>query len=414
MDEVMGMKSHYEMSAEENPTALISATQPFSMDEVKTCPTCRGSLRNIARYGRIVRRAMLDEATKKFISWSHIEYSKLANKLLNVQENMSKFPPPRMLPRSTRPPNLVIHRSKRQKQLQLIRDWVGGERYSEALRLWHQLSTFTTQVNGEEQPFRHVSDFVQYAARQRKLEGDFASDEIEIQHKGYLQACLLSLKCDIVIISDFMELRTELSKARPELTLDLSHQINDCSALAGQAKATKYPRHETEAHVYLAQFCAFSRSLISAELPPREKRTEANTKGLKKRMEDLKDQGLDHLTAACELVETFPGQTQGMAAEIEAAKMMLNDGKFYNFVSPEEMRAIYEAMAQEFLGTGHWYKCLNGHPFTVGECGMPMEEAQCPGCGAPVGGTNHNPAQGVERAEDIEEIAGDLDRVQIW
>jgi len=34
---------------------------------MKSCPTCRGPLRNLNRYSRIVRRALIDEATKKFI-----------------------------------------------------------------------------------------------------------------------------------------------------------------------------------------------------------------------------------------------------------------------------------------------------------------------------------------------------------
>lgn len=40
--------------------------------------------------------------------------------------------------------------------------------------------------------------------------------------------------------------------------------------------------------------------------------------------------------------------------------------------------------------------------FTVGECGMPMEEARCPQCGEPVGGLNHTPSTGVTHAIDFE------------
>ena len=42
-------------------------SRPFSIDKVKFYASYRGFLRNVARYGRIVRRAILDEATKKFI-----------------------------------------------------------------------------------------------------------------------------------------------------------------------------------------------------------------------------------------------------------------------------------------------------------------------------------------------------------
>jgi len=40
-------------------------------------------------------------------------------------------------------------------------------------------------------------------------------------------------------------------------------------------------------------------------------------------------------------------------------------------------KEVMSAMAREFRGSGHWYTCVNGHPFTVGECGMPMEQARC-------------------------------------
>ena len=44
------------------------------------------------------------------------------------------------------------------------------------------------------------------------------------------------------------------------------------------------------------------------------------------------------------------------------------------------------------LGT-QWYKCPNGHLYTVGECGRPMEESICPECGKKIGGQDHIPAQ---------------------
>ena len=91
-----------------------------------------------------------------------------------------------------------------------------------------------------------------------------------------------------------------------------------------------------------------------------------------------------------------------MSEEVSAAEKMLGDSTFYAPVTNVEKAAVYAAMAQSFQGTGHWYYCANGHPFTVGDCGMPMETARCPQCGATVGGTHHQPADGVRRAEDLE------------
>jgi hypothetical protein len=77
------------------------------------------------------------------------------------------------------------------------------------------------------------------------------------------------------------------------------------------------------------------------------------------------------------------------------------------------MREVYAAMAREFSGTGHWYRCENGHPFTIGECGMAMQLARCPECGAAVGGQNHQSAAGVERADDIEQLARRVDNLGV-
>ncbi|CAI6336205.1 unnamed protein product [Periconia digitata] len=52
--------------------------------------------------------------------------------------------------------------------------------------------------------------------------------------------------------------------------------------------------------------------------------------------------------------------------------------------------------------SGHWYRCTNGHPFAVGECGMPMERASCPECGSRIGGLYHQPDEGVTRATEME------------
>jgi hypothetical protein len=67
-----------------------------------------------------------------------------------------------------------------------------------------------------------------------------------------------------------------------------------------------------------------------------------------------------------------------MRNEIEDVEKMLRHATFYMPVSNEEKAAVYAAMSQDFRGIGHWYYCVNGHPFAVGECRMPMETSPCP------------------------------------
>ncbi|KAH1177640.1 hypothetical protein KIL84_011342 [Mauremys mutica] len=55
-------------------------------------------------------------------------------------------------------------------------------------------------------------------------------------------------------------------------------------------------------------------------------------------------------------------------------------------LSEAERAMITEAMQ---FGRGHWYRCPQGHLYTIGECGRPMQQSSCPECGATIGGHNH-------------------------
>ncbi|KAI0398028.1 hypothetical protein F5Y17DRAFT_413210 [Xylariaceae sp. FL0594] len=413
MDGLMDLKSHYVMSSDDqsNPVALLNTSMPFSMDEVKSCPTCRGPLRDIARYGRIVRRAMLDEASKKFISWSHSEYLKLANELTDVQVKLGgEAPPPATkaaLGEEKKGGKVNLLSNGRFQQLAKVGEWVGKPRYSDALGLRRRIQSFKDKVRKEEQPLQRVADHVLRAIKERPATGTFTFDESAIQMKGVLQASTLLLKCELVILTDFMATRKDLLTSRPELHLDLSEFMKECRQLVNMAEESKHRRQEAEGHIYLAQFCAFARTLT-----PEPKEGSTATETSTEVRDRLKAQGMAELEIARKLVTQFASLAP-LSTEIDAVEKMLSDGVFYTTVSKDELSEVYKAMATEFGGTGHWYTCTNGHPFTIGECGMPMELARCPECAAPVGGQNHTAVAGVNRADDIEELGRDLNRLGI-
>lgn len=55
-------------------------------------------------------------------------------------------------------------------------------------------------------------------------------------------------------------------------------------------------------------------------------------------------------------------------------------------VSEKEKQQIVKLIG---LSKGHWYKCPNGHPYAIGECGGAMEESICVECKVPIGGRSH-------------------------
>lgn len=55
-------------------------------------------------------------------------------------------------------------------------------------------------------------------------------------------------------------------------------------------------------------------------------------------------------------------------------------------ISQQEKIEIVQAIR---LAKGHWFKCPNGHPYVIGECGGAMEVAKC-FCGEQIGGYGHH------------------------
>ncbi|KAJ6102437.1 hypothetical protein N7486_004864 [Penicillium sp. IBT 16267x] len=70
--------------------ALTTSLHPFSMDDIKTCATCHGPSRDLARYGRLVRRALLDESTKKLILFLNRGYVPLAKELPQLIQELQR------------------------------------------------------------------------------------------------------------------------------------------------------------------------------------------------------------------------------------------------------------------------------------------------------------------------------------
>ncbi|KAK0755515.1 hypothetical protein N5P37_011917, partial [Trichoderma harzianum] len=406
MDGQMGMGAYYDLNEDGHPVRLGKTSEPFSLDEsgIPVCATCRGSLRNIARYGRIVRRAILDESTKKFIAWAHSKYLSLATRLLGEQEILAQASPGKVLQANAASSVArgvqLISSAPRLKQLRELQKTVGKGRYDSIIKLWREIKTHANSVRGEEQPFKRVADFVQFANRQNMASREFRYDESVIQVKGSLLADALLLKCDIIILFDFHRWAKDggLARVDTEVKLDLSLHWTDCANLIVQSRSLKYAREEVQGHIFAAQLCGLCLSFDECTMWPvgRDLMTEQNE-------DSLKEEALNHIQKARALLEEYPS-TAVFRDEIDSVEEMICDG-IYRPVTAEEMRAVYNAMSDELRGTGHWYVCENNHPFTIGECGMPMQMARCPECGARIGGQNHQAVEGTRHAVDIENLA---------
>ena len=89
MDGHMDLAKHYRMSDEGHPVAIVSGSYPFSIEDLKSCPMCRAPLRSLNRYNRIVKRGLLDEATKRFTLWSNARFVPLTERLFHEEERLN-------------------------------------------------------------------------------------------------------------------------------------------------------------------------------------------------------------------------------------------------------------------------------------------------------------------------------------
>jgi hypothetical protein len=409
LDGIMQMGEHYEMGDNHKVIDIKGQSQPFTVEQ-KFCPECRHPLRNLQRYNRIWRRGQLDESTKKFIAWSMAKFVPLSKRLDHLEQNLSKTKASatltNSLPHDENEDEEAVHCLNLSGSRKDIGSVVLGiedlrPRYRDASKLRNRIYRYLTEVTEDEQPFGRVYNMVQNIQQtQEGVSVGMVRDDSVLQTKQRLLATSLSLRCDLVILADFHRLRKDNSTTfaskydwrSMSLNMDLSLARRDCLTLATEGQERTLPATEVEALVYFARFTALE--LI---------RDSSTTQD---HLSPLRDEALSHLTRAHALCEAAPA-TAGLVQEIDQAELSLRDSTFYAPVSNEERKQVVAAMASEFRVDGHWYRCVNGHPFTIANCGMAMQEGSCPECGARVGGAEHRLVEGNTRAVDIErEFAG--------
>ena len=399
MDGHMSMSDFYTTNTDGSIVGLKNSAEPFSASGMKSCPTCRGPLRNLNRYSRIVRRALIDEATKKFIVWANKEFIPLVTRMQGIEAELretarrSEKAPDRVSSETplSGPLQLKVTRDEQISQIKKLTQ--RDKRYKTIIGLRREVKMFLQQVDEKEQPFGRIYDLVQDARRHRGINIDLRSKVDILQVRNRLLTTVLLIRCDYTILLTFLNDRKgNTGASSPDIQVDLSINRKECEELIAESHSRNQPGTTVEGLLYWARFLALERSLAE----PQSEMTQLLVAARK------------YLQLAHKICDKYPGQTAGMRNEVEDVEKMLRGSTFYLPVSNEEKAAVYAAMAHDFRGTGHWYYCENGHPFTIGECGMPMETSQCPQCGSPVGGRDHQAIGGIRRATDLERQFGGL------
>ncbi|KAH7090017.1 AAA domain-containing protein [Paraphoma chrysanthemicola] len=413
LDGTMGMQDHYQVDPLTGRyTGLKTSAAPFSNNDSKPCPECRGSLRNLARYGRIVRRAMLDESAKKLTTWSNRRHEDLATRLANFEgELMGSADLPRKVNQ------IIILVGSIESQMMNIKRLKTTKRYGRMYTLMAEITEFARKVSKDEQPYQVVHDLVEVARRRATPApiSKFDFNSTEIQLRDHLQASNLLSRSYLILLGDIIRVHEKTPAGnRGSLHVDFLENRFLCEKVITEAVESKSICQEAEARVHWAKFAAMECGTIEAM-------EEVDDSELLQKLHVLREGAKTHLNIVVSICtqravttttkriltpfertderDDMPQDPMNIFID-EAAEVrrMLSES-----LASSEMGMVVRAMAKEFRGIGHWYRCANGHPFTVGECGMPMELARCPECDSGVGGQSHRPTEGVTRAADIEE-----------
>lgn len=407
LDGMIGLRDVYEIDKlTDRFVALIENTELAAA--VPQCPTCRCPIRQFItqRYNRVINRAVVDEMSKRFIISGQQELQGLEDRLKNLGEELS-MSREKVTSRSQFPAGQDYMALKK----------INGNianRYGHANVFAKNLELFQKSIATQHQPVHKLHQATVHAMTQNSsIESAIATLSLQSSAKSARRDCdrritfggrLLDLKIRCLVLED----KLEIARAVRPYVVDGANSINfrgggpvkqirsfvhDCTRFVEDCINESFPKLAVEATLHYASLIQLlgSSGLFNEE--GREKLT---------RYQEIARALLEKAVELCE--EPFLGAAMQRQAVERLAKLFGKE--WYEAVSKEELEEIKKAMVSGSRGiathSGHWYNCVNGHPFAIGECGMPMQLARCPECGATVGGQSHVAVPGVTRASNME------------
>ncbi|KAJ0417780.1 AAA domain-containing protein [Aspergillus carlsbadensis] len=381
LDGHIGMHNAYET---DKAGEYVALSRPSSLSQfIPRCPDCQSPIQQYVtqRYNRVINQAALDETSKRFIVSGN---QRLAQFDTDIQDIEAQYR--RVRESTTRP---LSHHGQERETNQKLK--LGGS-------LPRQIDLFVDEFSDTEHPIRKLHDATIKAMRDTQIESQMAGLSIETHVASVsLDQCMMIggmvklAKLHYTIVDHSIQMAKHHTPASAKKTVSsaegLLGRIED---LIGDSVIENFPRMLIEVQLYYANVVLRLRS-------------HRRVLGIETETTPYTAKAKEYLRQAEQLCAKGFQDAEKSLSTVKEALKLLNE---YEEVTSEELEAIKLAMVSGRGGisthSGHWYNCENGHPFAVGECGMPMELARCPECGAQVGGEHHRPAEGVSRATQME------------
>ncbi|KAI0165100.1 P-loop containing nucleoside triphosphate hydrolase protein [Hypoxylon sp. FL1284] len=356
MDRHLGIADYYEVVSEgghEVPVAVRSSAGPFLDPHTKCCPFCKGSLRDIGRYGRIVRQIVLNDSAKSFgLAIVHAWLAKNVSSLV----------------RSAIPEDIQIIGNPLQ-QLVTINNWNGlNQCLLPLIKHYLSMTRYLHRVRDQEQSYQSAYNTIQHDGETNHASPDLGG----LRTRAQLLAGIVRMRCYLAGVDIFMDLKR---RSQPRaIYLNVDAVLEECDTIVNLAQVAKYPCQEMEGRMFFAKVVAISRMVDDTNDSTQDI---YDDRTLPKSVIAAKS----HLWDAEMLRGRYLLDTKARE-EFEVAVNMLHDGSPYRR-SMYKKRDIWTAVAEEFRDTGRrWYACVEGHPFTLAAdtVEIRMEEVKCPEC----------------------------------
>jgi hypothetical protein len=367
LDGVVGLSAAYD--ADGFPRALSSEY----MDTMPQCPNCKTPIRRVNRYGRVTKRAAIDMAERKFIETSQRVFVGLQQRfgsLADAKESADD-------------------------------DDSGHSDAADAMDKVFVSDVKRFGKSVKQPPCRKV-----YNACVSKLSTDASKDS----KVGGAAASLDDEARRLLPVPNtkfpFVGNATLLLAQYHVLVENPSEAERFATAAVNAFVEGSFTVQVCDARLVLAQALVLKADqLLHSKAAGDEKQSAKEAREVARHVEGIADEIVKQLR---DLPHTFRAQRgrelSVLVHRVDILRKRAAGQPFYESVSAAELRAVRMAMQHEFSGSGHWYRCPNGHSYTVGECGMPMEQAACPECRATVGGSDHTPAEGNEHDAELERL----------
>jgi hypothetical protein len=356
-------------------TALVENAQLAVT--VPQCPYCKMPIRQYVtqRYNRLINKAVVDEMTKRFIVSGQKELQDLEADLTTLEKVTETS-------RASVVPSLKVptgDSAAMGRVLEYINYFLNNsleKRYTDAHRLEQRIKNFLKRTATQNQPASKLHQATVHAiTKNRGL--DSAFEELSLgasvnvtKHGGAERinhgSHLLHIRIQSLVLEDkfgvarSLKSRYLLMAALPDpvgshLVAQCGTYLNNCSKMIETCKQD-LPKLAVEATLY---YSCIAQLLVSSGL--------VNDKD-RKRVEAHRDMAKELLNQAAELCkQPFKGAKE-LAQAVEGSLRLLGK-EFYSEVSKEEIAAIKKAIISGPGGiathSGHWYKCVKGHPVST-------------------------------------------------